>query len=458
MSRLAGFLDAARRRVRDGSYAVSGDALPPNGLLTDVLALPTAVIAELKPRSPSEGRLLTGPPQRLLQAYRDGGAAALSVLTDADHFDGHPDLLRHAHATGLPVLMKDFVIDPAQVRCGAHHGASAVLLIERCFEDPAAREALVTVAHRLGLQVLLEVHDDADWATARSSSTDLFGVNARDLDTLAVDRDAACRLLATVHAADRPVIALSGIRSRRDREEAARRGARAVLVGTRLAKDPHPALVLRALQRPLAKVCGITDAAGLDAAAQAGADLAGFVVGAPESPRDLPAIKAQHLALQARHKGLAPVLVTPHEDPWEVREWCRLVRPDFVQLARLRPDDEWLHTLDAVPVTPLHVRHPDEGLPDQGPFLIDTPHPGGGGSGRTHDWEATGARIADAPDRLSLVAGGLDAGNVAEALAVTGAWGADASSGLESTPGRKDPAKVRGFVDAVHGAVAEVPA
>lgn len=458
MGDLEAFLDDARRRVRDGFYAPTGEPLPPNGSLRDAVAGPAAVVAELKPRSPSRGRLLTGPPDRLLAAYKDGGAAALSVLTDADHFDGHPDLLRSAHATGLPVLMKDFVIDAAQIRCAAHHGASAVLLIERCFADPMDREALVQAACDAGLEVLLEIHTLEEWERAQGSAADLFGVNARDLDTLALDRDGARRAVQAVHAAGRRVVALSGVRDRQDREAAERDGADAVLVGTQLARDPHPALVLRGLRRPLAKVCGITDEAGLEAAAAAGADLVGLVVGAPDSPRDVPALQAQQLALAARDHGLVPVLVTPHEDAWEVREWCRLVRPDLVQLARLRPDDEWLHTLAAIPVTPLHVRGPDEPFPPDGGLVLDTPHPQGGGSGATHDWDATAARLAEARGRLSLVAGGLAAHNAAEALRVTGAWGADASSGLEASPGVKDSKKVRAFVAAVHGATPGVTA
>lgn len=451
MGHLARFLDDALQRVRLGSYHTDGDPLPPNGSLARaVLGDPAAVVAELKPRSPSEGRILHRSPESLLAAYREGGAAALSVLTDADWFDGSPDLLRLAHATGLPVLMKDFVLDEAQLRCAAHHGASAVLLIERCLSIKT-RERLVAAAHKLGLEVLLEVHDEADWERAQHSAADLFGVNARDLDTLHLDAGASLRLVTTIQDAGRPVLALSAVRDRADRLRATAAGADGVLVGTHLAKSPDPGLWLRALRRPLAKVCGLTREEDVDLAAQVGADLIGFVTGA-DSPRNVAPLRAQQLSDRARGLGLRTVLVTPHDDAWEVREWCRVVRPDFVQLHRLRPDAEWVHSLEAIPTRVLHAVGPDDATPLDGAGLVlDTPsHHGTGGAGTVHDWTASARHLA--PGRFSLVAGGLAADNAADAVRATGAWGADASSRLESSPGAKDPDAVRAFVQAVHSA------
>jgi indole-3-glycerol phosphate synthase len=246
MSRLATFLDAARRRVDAGFYAEHGAPLAPNGSLAASLASGRAILAELKPASPSEGRLLRGPADPLLQAYADG-ADAISVLTDGDHFDGSPGLLRQAHATGRPTLMKDFVVDEAQLDCAAHDGASAVLLIERAL-DPARREALVEAAQARGLEVLLEVFDVRDWTTAQGSKADLIGVNARDLDTLQVDPAAALVLLGHI-AARRPTVALSGIRDRAGARLAWAAGAKAVLVGTALMRSADPGLLLRSLRR-----------------------------------------------------------------------------------------------------------------------------------------------------------------------------------------------------------------
>lgn len=446
---LADFIKAARHRVEEGAYALDGERLRPNGSLIAALSAAAPVIAEVKPRSPSQGRLLQGDPADLIQAYVDGGAAALSVLADADHFDGSPALVRQAHAAGLPILWKDFVVDCDQIDCAAHNGASAVLLIERCFQDPGEREAMVTYARNLGLEVLLEVHGADEAAGLEATNAEVIGVNARDLDTLEVDPAAALDVVARL-ADQHTVVALSGIHTRRDREAAKAAGARGVLVGTSLMTSPRPHLALRALRRPLAKVCGLTRFEDVDVAAAAGADLAGFVVGAPESPRQIAPVAAQALSDQARSKGLSPVLVTPHKDAWEVREWCRVVRPDFVQLHGLRPDAEWIHSLGAIPTAVLHAIGPDDAPPEDGAGLVvDTPSPTGGGSGEVHDWTKT-ANLLGKERRLTLVAGGLAADNAADAVQATGAWGADASSRLESEPGIKDPERIHDYVKALH--------
>ena len=430
------FVTDAERRVAAGAYDVDAD-LKPHGRLAGVIRR-GAVIAELKPRSPSEGRLLHRPAQVVLDAYRRGGAAALSILTDADHFDGSPDLLIQAHRQGLPTLMKDFIVDERQLDCAARCGASAVLLIERCL-TPDRRDALIEAAHARGLEVLLEVFDAAERDRAIASEADLIGVNARDLDTLRVDPDTARALLAGI---DRPSLLLSGIQDRADQRAAMAAGADGVLVGSHLVRAPDPALWLTALRRPLAKVCGIANANDLATAIDAGADLVGFVTGA-DTPRSIPPIQVQRLVDEARAAGVPSVLVTPHADAYEVREWCRLARPDWVQVHGFAPDEAWIHSLGAIPTRVLTTQEPHIG---DGRVLD---HPSGGGSGQTHDWEA--ARLARQAG-LSLIAGGLDASNAADAVAATGAWGADASSRLEATPGRKDPQAVAAFVAAVQGA------
>ena len=264
--RLAGFLAAARSRVAAGAYAPRGAALRPHGSLAQAVADGSAILAELKPASPSEGRLLDGPAAPLLEAYGQE-ADAISALTDPDHFGGSPDLLRQAHATGRPTLMKDFVVDEAQLDSAKHGGASAVLLIERAL-GAERREALVRAAHARGLEVLLEVFDAKDWQAARASQADLVGVNARDLETLKVDAAAATILLGQI-AQERPAVALSGIHDRAGARLAWAAGAKAILVGTAAMRAADPALFLRSLRRPLAKACGLRSKADLDAAADA---------------------------------------------------------------------------------------------------------------------------------------------------------------------------------------------
>lgn len=443
---LANFLHASRDRVAAGAYATRGPRLPSNGsLLTALRTRSQAILAEVKPRSPSAGVLLHGRMDDLLADYVAGGAAALSILTDATHFGGSPDLLVQAHATGLPLLMKDFVVDRAQVQAAAHFGASAILLIERAFAQPADREVLVQHAHEVGLEVLLEVHDAADWQRAQASRADLLGVNARDLDSLHVDADAARHLLSLIAASGRPVVALSGIASRAAAQAARDAGAIAILVGTHLLASPDPRLALRALQRPLAKVCGLRTSHDVQVAAAAGADLVGFVVGSPTSPRNVAPLEAQRFAEEARGLGLRTVLVSRNPDAALVLEWCRLVRPHFVQVHGLPVTAQLRYRLAAIPVRLLAAITPnDPPAQDADGFVMDSN--AAGGSGVPHGWQL----VPNAA--FSLIAGGLDATNVATALARSRAWGADASSRLESSPGTKDARHVQAFVAAVHAA------
>jgi indole-3-glycerol phosphate synthase/phosphoribosylanthranilate isomerase len=452
MPRLDRFLDDARRRVAAGAYAVHGPTLHPNGSLKAAVARAGAgaIVAELKPASPSEGRLLQRPVAAVLADFKAGGADALSVLTDADHFGGSPTLLRETHGAGLPTLMKDFIVDKAQLDCAAHAGASAVLLIERAL-GAQRREALVAAAHARGLEVLLEVFDGADWQAARASAADLVGVNSRDLETLQVDPARAAILLGQV-AHERPgaALALSGISRRRQVRAALAAGAAGVLVGTALARAPDPVLLLRSLRRPLAKVCGLRTSDELRVAAAAGADLVGLVVGSPGSPRDLPVEGARDLAHVARRLGLRSVLVTRHRDLGAVRAWCEDVRPDFLQLHAPASED-WIRALAPVQVLVVFGPGPGTDLPAGGAGIV-LDGTAEGGQGRAHDWSRARLSVDGASGRLAFIAGGLDATTAARALQESGAAGADASSGLESAPGRKDPAKVAAFVQAVHAA------
>jgi indole-3-glycerol phosphate synthase len=205
-----------------------------------------SVIAECKRASPSAGRLL-GADDVLAraEAFRRGGAAALSVLTERDHFGGARAHLVRARRAGLPVLRKDFVVDAGMVLESAAMGAHAVLLIARCHAADALR-ALVADAQRLGLAALVEIHGPHEVGPALDSGADAIGVNARDLDTLAVDVEAALEQLARLPAHVLRV-AESGLRCPADLMRARAAGADAVLVGTVLARGSSPELALRQL-------------------------------------------------------------------------------------------------------------------------------------------------------------------------------------------------------------------
>ena len=297
----------------------------------------------------------------------------------------------------------------------ARHGADAVLLLLRDLDNDTARRLMATAAD-LGLDALVEAHDADEVDRAVSLEAAVVGVNARDLDTFAIDRARQLDLVASLPP-DRVVVAESGIRTRADGAAAELAGADAVLVGSTLMVSRHPAAKLAELiARPLVKVCGLTRPEDVAAAAAAGADLAGFVL-APDSPR-----------------ATGAVLPTP-DGMLSVAVWVGEVG------AITGADLDQVHTRQAGAVRGSRADLLRDG--SKVATVVDRPW---GGDGTAHWGEA-----AATPGRVVL-SGGLDPGNVAEAVTAIRPWGIDASSSLEVSPGVKDADLVRRFVTAVREA------
>src|SRR5829696_4078640 len=205
------------------------------------------VIAEVKRRSPSKGDIRVDlDPAALASAYAAGGAAAVSVLTEPHHFAGSPDdLLAVRSAVGLPVLRKDFVTTGYQVWEARAWGADAVLLIVAALDPHALRDLLEETAEA-GLDALVEVHTVAEAEIAAAAGASLVGVNARDLATLAVDPSRLAEVRRSVPAGT-VLVAESGIRDRAGVQAAADAGADAVLVGETLVRANDPAAAVRDL-------------------------------------------------------------------------------------------------------------------------------------------------------------------------------------------------------------------
>jgi indole-3-glycerol phosphate synthase len=179
-------------------------------------------------------------------AYAAGGAAAISVLTEPQHFGGSlTDLADARAAVSIPLLRKDFVLDRTQLWEARAAGASAVLLIARALE-PALLDELTAEAIALGLEPFVEVRSEQELARALATGAPAIGVNQRDLETLAIDPEVAERLLPLVPRA-RVAVSESGVRDRGGVERAAANGADAVLVGSALSAAADPAAAVRAL-------------------------------------------------------------------------------------------------------------------------------------------------------------------------------------------------------------------
>ena len=243
-------LEEARRRVLPDELARRAAAQPPpRGFRRALLGggPRPRVIAELKRRSPSRGEIRRDfDPVAIAKAYESGGAAALSVLTDERFFGGSLAVLEAVRAaTELPLLRKDFVIDAYQIDEARAAGADAVLLIVAALA-PAELEHLRAHAVGLGLDVLVEVHDEAELDAAKGVGADLIGINNRDLRTFVTDLGVTERLARRVPQGAL-VVAESGILGPEDVARLQRAGASAFLVGESLMREPDPGLALRRL-------------------------------------------------------------------------------------------------------------------------------------------------------------------------------------------------------------------
>jgi indole-3-glycerol phosphate synthase len=380
------------------------------GRFREALASPgLAAIAEVKRRSPSAGDLrLDADPARLAAAFEQAGAAAVSVLVD-ERFGGSPaDLAAARFASRVPLLAKGFFSTTDELEELRRAGADAVLLLLRDLDDEQVR-SLTARAAELGLDALVEAHDADELERAVRLEADIVGVNARDLETFEIDRRAQLELVERAPH-DRVVVAESGIASRAQGAEAELAGADAILVGSALMRAADPLAKLAELvSRPLVKVCGLTREEDVAVAAEAGADLAGFVL-AHETPRRAPRVLPvpETMLSVAVHVG-------------EVGE-----EGDLVQLyAR----ENGHRARDGV-----LLRNGREVA-----RVVDLP------------WERADPRHlerARAAEGRVVLAGGLSPENVGEAIAAVRPWAVDASSSLEVEPGIKDHARVRAYVEA----------
>jgi indole-3-glycerol phosphate synthase/phosphoribosylanthranilate isomerase len=376
------------------------DALAQDGL---------RAIAEVKRRSPSAGDLRPdADPAALAKSFAENGAAAVSILVD-ERFGGcFQDVAAARAATDVPLLAKGFFDDQGDLLQARVAGADAALLLLRDLDDPQA--ALMLAGGReLGLDLLVEAHDAEELERAVALGADIIGVNARDLGTFAIDRRAQLELVAAAPR-ERLIVAESAIGNRAHGAEAELAGADAILVGSTLMRAEDPGAKLAELiARPLVKICGLTRQEDVSAAAEAGADLAGFVVA--ESPRRAQAplpVPETMLSVavcvgEPADAGTDLVQLYPEENGHRARDGVLLREGEAVATVRDLP---WL------------------------------------GADERH-WEhaaGIGGRV--------VLAGGLGPENVRAAIEAVHPWCVDASRSLERAPGIKDHAKVRDFVAA----------
>jgi indole-3-glycerol phosphate synthase len=247
-----GEIAAARARVPQAAIEKRASEAPPardfvQAMRARIAAGHPAVIAEIKRASPSKGLLRVDfDPAAIAKSYESGGAACMSVLTDAEFFQGAPEHLVAARsACALPALRKDFVVEPYQVSESRAWGADCILLIAACLSVDQMLN-LEALAVRLGMAVLVEVHDAVELKSALTLKTPLIGINNRNLRTFETRLETTLDLLAMVPA-DRVIVTESGIASREDVERLRSCGVHAFLVGETFMRATNPGAALASL-------------------------------------------------------------------------------------------------------------------------------------------------------------------------------------------------------------------
>lgn len=479
-------LTRRRQRITEEGFGLSADvpaerraALVP---VDDIMKEPF-VICEIKRASPSRGTIAVGlDPVEQAGIYREMGCSVVSVITEEDHFHGSlDDLMRVKDAyPDLAVLRKDFLFCKEDIDSSYRAGADLVLLIASLL---SAEELayLYQYTRSYGMTPLVEVHDASDMRRVRGTAPLLTGINCRDLTTFKIDRLFPVLQRPVI---DWPTVLVyeSGIWTEEDAFFAGRQGFQALLVGESVVRNPEripdlsaalvrgtgayasaaPAsedfwsrlMLHKRPDRPLVKVCGITNRDDAELALMCGADILGFICA--ESPREVDAALIESLMDLDVLK--VAVIVDAGEDTGRFQEMKRLLEKGAIDAIQFHGDEspEACSRLGHPYYKALRLRdeHDVARVKEyRSPrVLIDAYHPVlQGGTGRQID-----RKLVDAvrSSHVLWLAGGITPDNVKEVLERYEPELIDVSSGLERSPGRKDPEKMRRFFQTIEGVYA----
>jgi indole-3-glycerol phosphate synthase/phosphoribosylanthranilate isomerase len=413
-------------------------AEPTRRSLRSALSRPGArFIMEVKRASPSGHRSAVSVEQAVA-AYAPV-ADAISVLTDGADFGGSlDDLAMVRERFDGPILAKDFIVDMAQVSEARAHGADAVLVMMSVLDDTVAATVL-TEAQRLGMDAIVEVHDETELERALGLGAAIIGVNNRDLKSLSTDL-AVTERLAPLVPPDVLLISESGIATHADVERLSPI-ADAFLVGSALMAASDVVDAARALIFGRVKLCGLTRVEDVDLAARSGATHAGMIL-VPGTPRAVTVGQAQPLAQAARAHGLKTVGVFRDSPPQQIASAVRALGLDVVQLHGSEPVANVREQVGAAVELWAVCSNGAPRRDGADLTLFDTGH---GGTGEPFDWS-----LIEGRDDLAsaFLAGGIGPANVRAASRV-GTYGLDVGSSVEAAPGKKDPDKVKALFAAL---------
>ena len=442
--------DGGGERIRRAA-ASAAECAPCHGFERALRSPGIRVVAEIKRASPSKGDIAPHlDPAALAREYERDGAAAISVLTERNFFKG--SLEDFAAARGsvptLPLLRKDFIIDPIQIHESRACGADAVLLIVRILDDSRLAESYA-LARELGMDALVEVYDESDARRAVALGATLVGINNRDLASFSVDNDNAGRI-ARIFPPGVKTVALSGVRNPADVEAMMRGGIDTFLIGEALSKNPAllPEILRSAPSSDAIKICGITRQADASLCAALGFGMVGFVFH-KGSPRHIAPAAAGELRTGAA--GRVGVFVGAHIG--EIRATVEEARLTAVQLHPAKGEisdttisDDEISELIGRGIGVIKVFRDADAALDTAPgvrILLECS--GGdlpGGNGKEWNWNKCGTGIP-----AFGIAGGLTPDNLIRAARESQAAWFDISSGVEISPGIKNHDKLRSIAN-----------
>jgi indole-3-glycerol phosphate synthase/phosphoribosylanthranilate isomerase len=427
------------------------------------------IIAEFKRRSPSKGKINeSAEPDTVARMYESGGAAAISVLTEEDYFEGSlHDLRKVRLAASLPILRKDFIFDEYQAYESAAAGADALLLIVAALDDETLTRLRAIAEDELGFDALVEVHTKPELDRAIKCGARLIGVNNRNLRTFEVSTETSVLL---ARAAPRDAILVSESALTPDEVRRLRAlGYRGFLVGETLMRAANPAEAVRdfigkpeplPLRTVFTKICGITNIDDARASIEAGADMLGFNF-YRRSPRFIEPNAARTIIDALRSHGSSDASITfvgvfVNETVKDIIQVATANGLDGVQLHG-DEDVEFCAKLKNGTFAPFVIKvfraGQNEDLAKLEQYSVDAFMVDAydsqlrGGTGRTADW--TLAREAAKTLPRVFLAGGLSPENVGAAITAVRPYAVDACSSLEISPGKKHHARLREFVAAV---------
>jgi len=397
------------------------------------------IIAEIKRRSPSEGKIKDCNVVEIAKIY-DKYANAISIVTDKEFFGGDiGDIKRVKQVTSLPVLRKDFIIDKKQILESRYYGADAILLIASILTKEQIDE-FIGLAKQYSMDCLVEVHTKEEIEKVLETKAKIIGINNRNLKTFKVDLNKTNELKKLIPT-DKIVVSESGFS---DIEQIKSVDTNAVLIGTSLMKSDNAYYRLFLLRKPKTKICGITNTRDANEAVKQGADFLGFNF-YKKSPRYIEPEEAKKIIAKLPNTVVA-VGVFVNEKAERVNKIAQSVGLDMLQLH----GDESPKYCKSFSLPVIKAFHVDKSLPQIKEYnvfgyLFDTfDKKLYGGTGRCFD-----ASIVKDVNSKVFISGGLNCENVLEAINSVNPYCVDVCSGVEKEKGKKDKKKMKMFIQEV---------